>query len=65
MHNILSKIYSDEQRDLLIHRHYAEVFTYIFVRVFRQGTKYLKRALLRANCKECLIAELIGHASVP
>jgi len=25
----------------------------------------LKKALLRANCKECLIAELIGHASVP
>ena len=25
----------------------------------------LKRALLRANCKECLIAELTGHASVP
>jgi len=21
--------------------------------------------MLRANCKECLIAELIGHASVP
>jgi len=36
MHNILSKIYSDEQRDLLIHWHYAEVFTYIFVRVFRR-----------------------------
>jgi len=25
----------------------------------------LKRALLRANCEECLIAELTGHASVP
>jgi len=26
-------------RDLFIHRPYAEVFTYIFVRVFRQATK--------------------------
>jgi len=26
---------------------------------------FLKIALLRANWKECLIAELIGHASVP
>ena len=25
----------------------------------------LKRALLRANCKECLAAEFTGHASVP
>jgi len=30
-----------------------------------RATNILKRALLRANCKECLIAELIGHASVP
>ena len=57
--------FTPTSRDLLIHGPHAEVFTYILVRVFRQGIKYLKKALLRANCKECLIAELIRHASVP
>jgi len=49
--------------DLLIHRPYAEVFT-LYVSLDR-APNILKRALLRANCKQCLIAELIGHASVP
>ena len=48
-------------RDVLLYGPYAEVFTNVFVRVFRQGTKYLKKALLRANCKECIIAEFTGH----
>jgi len=39
--------YTLTSRDLLIHRPYAEVFTYyIFVCVFRQGTKY---CVLAAN----------------
>jgi len=29
---------------MLIHRPYAEVFAYIFVYVFRQGTKYFKKS---------------------
>jgi len=45
---------------------YAEVFTNVFVRVFRQGTKYFKKSSTKSGFKkECLIAEFTGHASVP
>jgi len=45
-------------RDLFLHRPNAEVFTYAFVHVFRQGMPDIfKTAVLRGNCKECLIAE--------
>jgi len=52
-------------RDLFIHRPYAEVFTYIFyVSLDRPpNVFFFKKALLRPNCKECLITELVAHAS--
>jgi len=61
---ISSVKFSLTSRDLLIHRpmpKYLHISLYVSL---DRAPNILKRALLRANCKECLIAELIGHASV-
>jgi len=41
--------FSLTSRDLLIRRPYAEVFTYIFVCVFRQGTRYFKMSSVKSE----------------
>ena len=41
---------------------YLQISWYVSL---KRAPNILKRALLRANCKECLTAEFTGHASVP
>ena len=41
---------------------YLQISWYVSL---ERAQNILQRALLRANCKECLTAEFTGHASVP
>jgi len=36
-------------RDLLLYRPYAEVFTNVFVRMFREGTKYFRKSSIKSE----------------